>query len=159
MNVLSLNIRGLGVPGKATWFKGLRKEHDVGFVLFQESGYANVSESILESYWGYGDFGFEVVEPVGRSGGIVSMWDKRLFEPSDIIKHRNFLLVSGVLKGFGAVCNIINVYAPQRDVDKRLLWSELAALINSKVGLWVVALLLRGVGILSLTLSHENRFF
>ncbi|PWA89211.1 RNA-directed DNA polymerase, eukaryota, Nucleotide-binding alpha-beta plait domain protein [Artemisia annua] len=119
--------------------QGLRKEHDVGFVLFQESGYANVSESILESYWGYGDFGFDVVEPVGRSGGIVSMWDKRLFEPSDIIKHINFLLVSGELKWFGAVCNIINVYAPQRDVDKRLLWSELAALINSKVGLWVVA--------------------
>ncbi|PWA62682.1 RNA-directed DNA polymerase, eukaryota [Artemisia annua] len=92
--------------------QGLRKEHDVGFVLFQESGYANVSESILESYWGYRDFGFDLVEPVGRSGGIVR---------------------------FGAVCNIINVYAPQRDVDKRLLWSELAALINSKVGLWVVA--------------------
>ena len=37
MTVLSWNIRGLGIPGKADWIRGLRVQHEVSFIMMQET--------------------------------------------------------------------------------------------------------------------------
>ncbi|XP_022024614.1 uncharacterized protein LOC110924949 [Helianthus annuus] len=74
----------------------------------------------------------------GRSGGVVSMWDPSIFKVHDSIKHPNFLLTLGTLKGSNKAINIINVYAPQK-VPKRALWEDIGGgLMGSFPGWWVI---------------------
>ncbi|KAJ0859518.1 putative endonuclease/exonuclease/phosphatase [Helianthus annuus] len=74
----------------------------------------------------------------GRSGGIVSMWDPSVFKVHDSIKHSNFLLTMGVLKGSNKAVNIINVYAPQKVTQKKALWDDIGGVVGSCSGWWVV---------------------
>ncbi|XP_022003075.1 uncharacterized protein LOC110900496 [Helianthus annuus] len=74
----------------------------------------------------------------GRSGGLVSIWDPNLFRAQGMSKDRNFLHIWGQLVGSNLIINIINVYAPQRVSDKKVLWSALSEVINSGNGMWVL---------------------
>ncbi|XP_076919811.1 uncharacterized protein LOC143580752 [Bidens hawaiensis] len=98
MNLLSLNVRGMGVEGKSDWCRSLRKENEVNFFLIQESLCAGIEVSKIEKFWGKGNFGYEVVEPTGRSGGLFTAWDSNMFTMCSSIKNRNFLLIIGTLK-------------------------------------------------------------
>ncbi|XP_021984853.1 uncharacterized protein LOC110880685 [Helianthus annuus] len=128
----------MGVEGKAGWCRNLRKEHEINFMLIQESLCMGIEDKVLESFWGRGDFGFEVVDPTGRSGGLFTMWDCNFFDFSSVIKDRFFLLISGTLKGSGEIVNVLNIYAPQKSTEKRRLWDTLVRVISSNEGLWIL---------------------
>ncbi|KAJ0433652.1 putative RNA-directed DNA polymerase [Helianthus annuus] len=138
MNFLTLNVRGLGVQAKQGWFRGMRLEQHIGCVLFQETLCSNVVSKDLEGFWGRGGFDFGFVEPTGRSGGLVTMWDTNVFDLQVTDRNRNYVLCSGFIKGSGEVINILNVYAPQADVGKRQLWRNVTNVIKARSGLWVV---------------------
>ncbi|XP_022024511.1 uncharacterized protein LOC110924832 [Helianthus annuus] len=55
-----------------------------------------------------------------------------------MVKERNFLLVSGVCKGSGERFNFLNVYAPQQNSAKKVLWAELVRIVGGAEGIWVV---------------------
>ncbi|XP_076890053.1 uncharacterized protein LOC143541016 [Bidens hawaiensis] len=118
MNLLSLNVRGMGVEGKSDWCRSLRKENEINFLLIQESLCAGLEVSKIEKFWGKGNFGYEVVEPTGSI--------------------RNFLLITGTLKGSGERVNVLNIYASQKGEKKRRLWCELREVVNVSNGLWVM---------------------
>ncbi|PWA51973.1 RNA-directed DNA polymerase, eukaryota, Reverse transcriptase zinc-binding domain protein [Artemisia annua] len=88
--------------------------------------------------WGNNNFGMDFLGSVGQSGGLLCLWDKGAFSHSSTIKNRNFLLVSGMLKGLNEVINVLNVYAPQGVVAKRVLWEHIGALVASSSGMWVI---------------------
>ncbi|XP_076886582.1 uncharacterized protein LOC143536489 [Bidens hawaiensis] len=92
----------------------------------------------LQSFWGNFKFDSAVVEASGRSGGILSMWDPNIFLMSKVVKNRNFLLVSGFLKGQDSILHILNVYAPQCLRAKQLLWEEIRLLKMSNPGVWIM---------------------
>ncbi|PWA48518.1 RNA-directed DNA polymerase, eukaryota, Nucleotide-binding alpha-beta plait domain protein [Artemisia annua] len=53
-------------------------------------------------------------------------------------KHRYYLCTRGVLKETGKSITLINVYSPQKLVDKRLLWTELERIIVQDLEYWIV---------------------
>ncbi|KAJ0495115.1 putative RNA-directed DNA polymerase [Helianthus annuus] len=92
----------------------------------------------MRNFWGRANFDFEYVGSNGRSGGILSAWDPSIFSKSVVVKNRNFLLISGTVKGFSEGFNILNIYAPQGTVAKRALWQQLKDLRQSTQGFWVL---------------------
>ncbi|XP_021971377.1 uncharacterized protein LOC110866539 [Helianthus annuus] len=57
---------------------------------------------------------------------------------SSVAKNRNCLHIRGKIAGSVSVLNILNVYAPQSVLAKKLLWDELIQMISEFDGYWVV---------------------
>ncbi|KAI3704850.1 hypothetical protein L1987_75079 [Smallanthus sonchifolius] len=139
MNTLSINIRGFGVEKKAKWIRDLRVAEKVSFVAFQETNRANISDMEIGKFWGRSGWKMDFVNPTGRSGGLLSVWDPGMFSLSSVVKDPNFLITSGFIKGETDLVNIVNIYAPQKSADKRALWGRLLAVKSAGSGLWLMA--------------------
>ncbi|XP_022041331.1 uncharacterized protein LOC110943908 [Helianthus annuus] len=138
MNFISINARGLGVQGKQRWVKELRVNNGVDFLAIQESKISDREVFDCSSCWGRGVLDFDMVEASGKSGGIISIWNSKVFKKISAECNANYLLTSGVLVEDGSILNILNVYAPQNVVAKRDLWVKLKTVMNNNQGLWVV---------------------
>ncbi|KAJ0576606.1 putative AP endonuclease 1, Endonuclease/exonuclease/phosphatase superfamily [Helianthus annuus] len=138
MNCLSINIRGVGVCGKAGWIKKLKNGCGISFIGMQESMVSNVQSALVSNYWGRSGFDYEYVDANGNSSGLVSMWDPKVFVKDSMTKDINFLHVAGVVLAGSIRVNIINVYAPQTNIDKRQLWARINNIIHSNQGRWIV---------------------
>lgn len=138
MNCISLNIRGARGSSKKTWVQGLKKENYVSFLAMQETKYEVMNSAILKGFWGRSNFAYEFAPAIGRSGGLVSVWDPSIFLIKKSVKDRNFLLCIGNIRGIDADIFILNVYAPQEANLKSLLWDKISRLIASNAGFWLV---------------------
>ncbi|PWA39897.1 RNA-directed DNA polymerase, eukaryota [Artemisia annua] len=134
----SIVDEGLGGLDKVPWLNRLKKDNGVDFMAIQETKAEDLSKFEGKCIWGNNNYGMEFVGSVGQSGGILSIWDKGRLSLSSSYKARNYLLVSGQLKGSNDVVNIINVYAPQGVADKQALWDSIGSLVLSMEGMWVV---------------------
>ncbi|KAJ0853617.1 putative RNA-directed DNA polymerase [Helianthus annuus] len=137
MNYLCVNIRGMGVEGKDEWVRGMKKKYDISFVAMQETKTRDLDRLTIGRFWGNGDFEFDVSDPVGLSGGMVSVWDPTMFLKTSVQKNRQYLMISGRLKENNVKVNIINVYGPQNNAQKRLLWQELRDKMRDHDGWWI----------------------
>lgn len=137
MNCLSLNVRGLGDCDKVEWVNSIIRNHRINFVGIQETQLMNVAHIDLVGWWGNNNFNFEYVDSVGRSGGLLSMWNPSLFSVDNVVKARNFIAVSGKWMDFPGTTTLVNVYAPQFVADKRILLADLLNLKRSLDGIWV----------------------
>ncbi|KAJ0878597.1 putative RNA-directed DNA polymerase [Helianthus annuus] len=113
--------------------------HGISFLSLQESKCSSLSRSELALMWGKKDFGLDFVDSVGLSGGLICIWDDKLFRQTGGSKDRHFLHVRGTLVGCGDVVNVLIVYAPQGASAKQALWGVLKNIIDLNDGLWVVA--------------------
>lgn len=138
MNCLSINIRGIGVNGKASWIKRLKDEFGISFIGMQETMCTNLQARMLSNFWGGLGFDFEVVNANGLSGSIVCVWDPKIYTRDKGVKDDNFLHISGLLIDGSSRLNIINVYAPQQNAEKRSLWSRIYQVMQSGQGWWIV---------------------
>ncbi|XP_021985602.1 uncharacterized protein LOC110881743 [Helianthus annuus] len=138
MNFLSINACGIGGAGKAGWIKGLKQEHDIDFLMIQETKKEDISRVGISNFWGNKDFDMEFVSSIGMSGGLLCIWDPVLFEASSFVKKTNFLIVSGKIKGSELILNVVNVDAPQSVAAKKDVWFELSNCLEDLPGMWVV---------------------
>ncbi|XP_022004046.1 uncharacterized protein LOC110901533 [Helianthus annuus] len=139
MNLLSLNIRGIGGSNKSSWVKKMISEHGVSFLSLQESKSSSVSRYDIAKLWGNNDFGLDFVESVGQSGGLICVWDEKLFRQTGGSRNMNYLYIRGSLVGCSSPVNVLNVYAPQGVSAKKILWEELKLVIDSFEGLCVIS--------------------
>lgn len=138
MNFLSINIRGMGSEVKADWVKNIRADEGISFIAMQETFKAEVGINEAAKYWDRSPFGMEFSGAIGRSGGLLCLWDSGRFSKTGAVKDQNFLLIQGIIKGCGSIINIINVYAPQRREEKRRLWDKIMDLKREFSGMWVM---------------------
>lgn len=99
MNSLSINIRGLGGDFKPNWIKGIVYKENVSFLAIQESQVGGVSIDRINKYWGKKSMEYELIEPSGRSRGLISIWDPSIFKVVEVTKKENFLICKGSIKG------------------------------------------------------------
>ncbi|XP_021991083.1 uncharacterized protein LOC110887826 [Helianthus annuus] len=128
----------MGAEAKAAWARGLRQEYKVDFVAIQETQIDEVSSSLSSKYWGISEFQSESVGDAGRSGGLLCIWDPQVFRMQEVSKHRHFLLVKGVMKGNNQALNVMNVYAPHSNSEKKMLWNYIREIISAGAGQWVL---------------------
>ncbi|KAJ0877963.1 putative RNA-directed DNA polymerase [Helianthus annuus] len=108
-------------------------------MALQESQKEDVSSIRFENIWGNKNYGMEFVGSVGRSGGLICLWDSGVFDLELSIKRRCLLAVRGKLRGSGERINFLNVYAPQSTSAKLALWNEILVIMGGWNGFWVVA--------------------
>lgn len=137
MNILSLNIRGVGESVKADWVKGIKTSNGIHFIAIQETKKSGFKKFEISRFWGRSMFEFDYVDAVGRSGGMLSIWDSSYFHKTGSYKHRRYLVTTGVIGPLGCIINFINIYAPNDMMERRELWVELLELRGRLRGLAV----------------------
>ncbi|XP_019447298.1 PREDICTED: uncharacterized protein LOC109350521 [Lupinus angustifolius] len=96
-----------------------------------------VDGSLCFSVWGNNNCSWDFNPAVGRSGGILSIWDDSKFHRTSSIRGSGYLAVFGIWLGNSAKCCLVNIYSPCQLSQKRQLWEELIILRRSVVGvLW-----------------------
>ena len=139
MNIMTLNIRGLGEKHKVDWVPRLRNLYKLCMICIQESKLGELSPPLnITECWGDNNWGFEQVFTTGRSGGLVLIWDKGAFTLIDTFKSRYFILTLGNLVGINGLTGIINIYGPQSSHEKSKLWNELLSLKSSILATWIL---------------------
>lgn len=137
MNIMSLNIRGMGDSNKVVWINKIKNAHKIDFIGLQETRVADVNLIDLAGCWGSAHYEVEAVNPTGRSGGLICIWDPCIFTKISSTSSRYYIMITGHWKGLQGITSLVNVYAPQEITAKRDLCSELITLKTSSSGNWV----------------------
>nr|KAJ0203968.1 hypothetical protein LSAT_V11C500292530 [Lactuca sativa] len=138
MNCLSLNVRGIGETHKVNWVKRLKVRNRSSFVGIQETQLRNIEAIDVHGCWDSDEFGFSATQASGRSGGILSLWDANVYNVTNTIKSKHFLITIGDWEGIPGDTIIANVYGPHELTEKRRVWEELLQIKRAKDGTWIV---------------------
>ncbi|GJQ93066.1 RNA-directed DNA polymerase, eukaryota [Tanacetum coccineum] len=138
MNFLSLNIQGLGNKAKKGWIQELNTKHRVDFVALQEIKMKKMNLFSIKALWGILSFDYAFSPSIGYSGGILCVWDPRLFFKDNSTISDSFLAISGTWIPSSTKLLVISVYAPQDLTKIRTLWDFIHYLIDSWDGEYVL---------------------
>ena len=126
LRIISWNVRGLNCSLKRSQIKNALKLWKGKVICFQETKLENISRSVVRSLWSNRFADWKFLESEGASRGILIMWDKRVTEILDCVKG-----VFSISSRFKNVQDhfewaFSGVYGPNLDVDRFILWDELA---------------------------------
>ncbi|GJZ99792.1 RNA-directed DNA polymerase, eukaryota, reverse transcriptase zinc-binding domain protein [Tanacetum coccineum] len=94
----------------------------------------NVNCFCVKHCWGNLSFEYVCGPLVGNSGGILCVWDPRLFRKHNSTVSDYFVAIQGEWIPSAMKCFIISVYAPQDVSKKKMLWNYLNHVINTWTG-------------------------
>ncbi|GKB25158.1 RNA-directed DNA polymerase, eukaryota [Tanacetum coccineum] len=89
------------------------------------------SQGDSEALWGNLSFDYAFSPSIGYSGGILCVWDPRLFVKDNSTVSDSFLAISGTWIPSSTKLLVISVYAPQDLTERRMLWDFIHHLIDS----------------------------
>ncbi|PWA90188.1 RNA-directed DNA polymerase, eukaryota [Artemisia annua] len=75
------------------------------------------------------------MDAVGRSGGILLMWDNKVFNKVQVISDPGFV---GRWIGVGEMVGFVNVYGPRNESDRKSLWSRISRVIGNVNACWCI---------------------
>ena len=115
LRLLSWNVRGLNNPQKREVCKNLLKEWKCDIVCFQKTKVASIDTAFVRSLWESPFIDWDALDAVQTSGGVLLVWDKRVFEKMDVIvgKFSVSVLLRGVMDDFIWTCT--GVFGPNDD--------------------------------------------
>ncbi|XP_071718672.1 uncharacterized protein [Rutidosis leptorrhynchoides] len=131
IGIISLNVRGFAVKGKFGWVRNICFKERPCIAVLQETKCKPISDQWVQSLWGDSNFGYMQKEAVGKSGRLLVIWDKSVFDVESSSCCEFFLAIRGRWKMSGEDSTIVNVYGPHNDRSKKLMWRLLDKLINS----------------------------
>lgn len=85
---------------------------------------------MCRSIWSDGKIEWVFRGSVGRSGGILSVWNGDTFSASSCWHMEGAVIVNGIWSVEGIDCCLINIYAPCLLVDKMVLWERVLQVIS-----------------------------
>ena len=97
LRLLSWNVRGLNNPQKQEVCKNLLKEWKCDIVFFQKTKLSSLNSFVVRSLWGSPFLDWVVLDAVNTAGGVLLVWDKRVFEKVDCVV--GLFSVNVLLKG------------------------------------------------------------
>ncbi|GKV27606.1 hypothetical protein SLEP1_g36762 [Rubroshorea leprosula] len=138
MILLSFNVRGLGGGGKRRHIRDLILREKVEFLAVQETKLEVVDRKLCRMVWGKEDFDWIAKPSRGLSGGLLCIWNKKIFKMEEVLEGNHFIGAFGLWGEEGVPVYIINIYSPCELSGKRALWEELQILISNRKGNWVL---------------------
>ncbi|KAJ9559670.1 hypothetical protein OSB04_004830 [Centaurea solstitialis] len=129
MKLLSLNCRGLGSDLKKNWIRRVITKEKPDLVGFQETKLAMWDNFQNSRVWDGDDGGYAFLSAQGNSGGLVTIWDTKLFNCTQIIQEVDFLVVIGSWLNKDGLVGFINVYAPNSVSLRKGTWDRLQIVI------------------------------
>jgi exonuclease III len=138
LNILSWNVRGLNDGAKRTRICNLLHHWKVDVVCLQETKLTAVTQGLVRSLWRCKYVDWISLDSIGASGGIILMWDRRVVDRVDeaIGCFSISCRFREVASGFEWVFS--GVYGPNRAVERRLMWDELAGIDTMWAVPWCV---------------------
>ena len=89
------NVRGLRGDGKLSMVKELKKKYRLNILGLIETKREVVTKFDVARLWGCDTVGWEFMESVGASGGLLLMWDNLLFKQLNCYKGDGRLCIEG----------------------------------------------------------------
>ena len=83
LRLLSWNVRRLNNPQKRDICKNLLKEWKYDIICFQKTKPSSLDSLIVRSLWGNPYLDWVALDVVNIAGGVLLVWDKRVFEKVD----------------------------------------------------------------------------
>ncbi|XP_071738762.1 uncharacterized protein [Rutidosis leptorrhynchoides] len=123
---------------KVGWFRKIRITESPDIAIIQETKCNWVNDNWVESIWGSSSFNYIQKPKVGKSGGLLVIWDPLVFFVNEAVEKQYFLAIKGRWKGKSMDTIIVNVYGPHKDVGKRKFWEDLDNLMNCSDVEWVI---------------------
>ncbi|GJT26605.1 RNA-directed DNA polymerase, eukaryota, partial [Tanacetum coccineum] len=136
MKIISLNIRGLKRKGKVEWLQEFIRSETPCVVGLQETKCRDISEQWIEEIWGSRNFGFAQADAIGKSGGLLLIWDTTVFTGIGAFGSDRFVAVRGNWKGVTGDVVIANIYGAHSTDQKVIMWNKISTLLNSVGGAW-----------------------
>lgn len=81
-----------------------------GFFVCQETKLSNFNDRLAWVLWGEKDCKWVYSSAEGFSGGLVCIWNDKVFKRTDLWGEKGLLGVAGLWNG--VLVNIVNVYSP-----------------------------------------------
>ncbi|XP_071694379.1 uncharacterized protein [Rutidosis leptorrhynchoides] len=138
MKILTLNVRGFGVKGKFGGVKSLCVKEKCDIIALQETRCKVVSDHWVVNLTGNIDVGFVQKEVIGKSGGMLLIWDKRSFRALDTLCSDFSIAIRGHWVISGQESIIVNVYGPHDDARKKQMWGQLNSIMRDVDTAWVL---------------------
>ncbi|XP_052623650.1 uncharacterized protein LOC128128957 [Lactuca sativa] len=139
MNLMTLNIRGIGETAKAEWVCRLKRNQRLSLIAIQETQLGDLENSLnIARCWGNDNYGFEYVDASGRSGGLLTIWDPSFFSVDESVMSRHFLAIFGSCPTIDGQIAVVNVYGPKLASEKAKLWGDLLNLKQTKHATWII---------------------
>ncbi|GJZ83083.1 RNA-directed DNA polymerase, eukaryota, reverse transcriptase zinc-binding domain protein [Tanacetum coccineum] len=117
--------------GASAWINGI-------FLSINIRGSKDEERKRLKSMWGNFNFDYACSMARGRSGGIITMWDPNVFTKNRIWCNDNYVIVEGKWKNSVEDYFLINVYGPQQQPEKYILWDLLRSFIQNHQGNFIL---------------------
>ena len=74
----------------------------------------------------------------GRSGGLLTVWDKNTFTCEFVVKEDDFVAVVGRWVNVEGLVGCINVYRPREQKERKVMWEKLDLLCKKEDIKWVI---------------------
>jgi exonuclease III len=116
--VLNWNIRGLNYPDKWTLIFNKIRETGYQVIRFQESKIENVDISFLRQFCSRNFGSFAFVPSVGRSRGIITIWDSSIFTGHTIFHNQYALSVELHATRSDISWTLTSIYAPCKNNEQ-----------------------------------------
>lgn len=138
MNIMTLNVLGLGEYQKVTSVRKLVRSHKLSFNGIQETQLADADNINVANCWGSDQCNADKVHATGRSGGLTNIWDPLVFTSMDVIKSRYFLINISNWVGIDKLVILANIYGPRAIPEKEKLLDDLLNLMERRKGIWIL---------------------
>lgn len=79
----------------------------------------------VKGFWDSLDIDFEGVDSNGSSSALISIWDNKTFQKTDVIKNPSYMIIIGTWSGIPRGTILDNIYGPQAPSKKKNLLPEL----------------------------------
>ena len=125
MKILSWNVRGVGRREKRRVIKEMLCREKPDIVILQETKKETIDNKLVSSLWGIRFKEWAVLPSVGRSGGILMIWDVRIFRGMEVILGAYTVSVLMQSIGDGNLWWCSGVYGPCKANERKGFWEEL----------------------------------
>ncbi|KAL8504158.1 hypothetical protein ACS0TY_022770 [Phlomoides rotata] len=85
---------------------------------------------VAKQYEGKGNFGWAFRAAVGRSGGIITVWDSDVSSCSSWWHMEGAVVVNGFWGEERTECSLVNIYAPCPLSERVELWDRICYVVN-----------------------------
>ncbi|GKV45597.1 hypothetical protein SLEP1_g52662 [Rubroshorea leprosula] len=116
----------------------VRKE-EINFACFQETKIETIDKDFCVSIWGHENFDWAYKASVGRSGGVLCVWDNDIFVKEAVVEIPGAVAIYGLWGLKKQKCCIVNVYASCNRNERMELWAKLQRMIEEDDGFWCIA--------------------
>ncbi|XP_058741918.1 uncharacterized protein LOC131614336 [Vicia villosa] len=137
MIIGSLNIRGGMNVLKRRRISSLIKRGNANIFLLQETKIVSMDDVTAKSFWRDTEVCYSFSNSLGRSGGILTIWNKDVVDVENSFKGDGFLGIK--VRWKNQVYYVVNVYSSCEHRKKKLLWKDLLGLMEKfKDGDWIL---------------------